>query len=303
MNAPRPEVFDELLEILMPWAGGYAVLLRAYFDASMREGDTLCVAALAFGADNATKAERAWRQLMGARIAHLTDMHARQEDFYGISDEEAEYLIRSQVQVINRYSSMGVAYSCSLKEITPLLPKNTARGSEPLLDGFRTAYAMLCHIAMFTLGRFAEKPSGEPQLAYIFESGDEYQAQSARFIEHAAQFQQDIRMYSCRSHSYVQKGDMRLLETADVLAWEWAKHVNRRAEGKPIRGSLAAILGKKIDGVAYASPAFRCLHMTGPNLERSCSKINQLLQATTKEEIAAIHVSFSGEDSALAKGL
>ncbi|HYT15400.1 MAG TPA: hypothetical protein VEL80_03320, partial [Burkholderiales bacterium] len=103
------EDFDELLDIFMPWKGGVAVVLRAFFDASTRrETDTFCVAGFAFGGDRAKKAEREWRTLMGDRIGHLTDLNARQGEFSGLDKDQAGDLLKGQVRIIRKYVSFGV---------------------------------------------------------------------------------------------------------------------------------------------------------------------------------------------------
>lgn len=286
-----PEDFDELLEILMPWAGGHAVMLRAFIDASTRESDIFCVAGIAFGADRARKAERAWRSLMGERIAHLTDMHARRGAFADFTQEQGGETLKQQVAIINRFASFGVAFSCDLAEMNKLLPSHAAEDeSELILDGFRRAYSTLSHLTMHTLGRMAVRAEGAG-IAYIFESGDEYQSESSRFIDHATQKGSPLReVYQYRSHGYVDKPDARLLETGDVLAWEWAKHIERGRAGIGMRRSLEAMLGEpaELTERGIRTEKYFCLHVSGAELERFCDKVGRLLLATDPAEVQAI---------------
>jgi hypothetical protein len=75
-----PDYFCELLDFVMPWAGGQAVLLTAFIDASERDNGIFCVGALAFGSDRAKKATRHWRELWGDTQCHMTDLHTRKVD-------------------------------------------------------------------------------------------------------------------------------------------------------------------------------------------------------------------------------
>lgn len=150
----RPvEEFDELLEILMPWAGGFAVMLRTFIDASTRESEVFCVACVAFGADRAKKAERAWRALMGDRIAHLTDMHARRGAFSGFTAEEGGEMLKTQIQIIKNVASFGVAFSCDLSEINKLLPTDASTGSETAARRFQTRLRRMLPFGNAHVGR------------------------------------------------------------------------------------------------------------------------------------------------------
>src|SRR5690349_5266340 len=169
-----PEDFDELLEILMPWDGGHAVVLRAYFDAStMPPTGTFCVAGLAYGADSAKKAEREWRALFGSRICHMTDLHGRFREFANLADGEGGELLKRAVQIIKGHVSYGVAISLNLADVESLLPTKAAKGSEHILSGFKQAYGICTHLAMHTLGRMAQVQGRKPpSIAYVFETGD-----------------------------------------------------------------------------------------------------------------------------------
>ena len=272
-------------------------MLRAFFDASTRATGAYTVAGLAFGADRAKKAERAWRSLMGARIAHLTDLHARRGAFAKLTCEQAGDLLKSQVKIIREHASFGVAISCDLKEIEKLLPNSAAKGSEPLLDGFRWPYAVCCHLAMHTLGRMASQNGKGAGIAYIFEAGDQHHGESKKFIDHALAAGPMRAVYQCRSHSFLEKSDARMLETSDVFAWEWAKHIDRLKEGKSARPSLRELVGAEDFGTEYKSSNYLAQHITGAKLERFCDKVGRLLIATEHSEVAAIAASCSSDEA------
>jgi hypothetical protein len=122
---------------------------------------------------------------------------------------------------------------------------------------------------MATLARLAG-PAND--IAYFFESGDDNQFESQEFMARlAANAYVAERMYKLRSHAVLKKEDCRLFEMSDIIAWEWAKHIERDAEGKGMRGSLVAILG---DGLVQSrptnilSPTRRGWHITGAPMER-----------------------------------
>jgi hypothetical protein len=288
-----PEYFHEILELALPWDNGYLVVLRAFFDASTLETGTFTVAGLAFRRADATKAESDWRDLMGDTVAHLTDLHGRFGDFTGYSNDDAGELLKAQVRIIRRYATFKVAYSCDLNEVSALLPTNedAANGLEPMLDGFRRPYALCAHMCMHTLGMMlAREGSTYPRVSYMFESGDDYSAESSRFIEHAAK--NGMReIYSYRGHFYVPKGDARLLETADVLAWEWGNHLDRFKQGRHIRPSIKAIFedgGDALSATSYQAGRHFARHLTGNPLRWYLRTVKALVKATTQEQVNAI---------------
>lgn len=294
----RVRDFDELLDILMPWNGGVAVVLRAFFDASTRKTGTFCVAGLAFDADRAKKAERAWRSLMGERIAHLTDLHALHGVFAELTKDQSSELLKGQVKIIREHASFGVAISCDLNEVSKLLPVEAASGSEPLSNGFRKPYAVCCHLAMHTLGRMASQNGKGAGIAYVFEAGDQYNGESKKFIDHALAAGPMRSVYQCRSHGFLEKPDARLLETSDILAWEWAKHIDRLKEGKAARPSLRALIDGEVSGADYKSANYVAQHVTGARLDRFCDKVGRLLAATEHSEVTAIAASCSSDEAA-----
>jgi hypothetical protein len=290
------EYFNELLELALPWENGYLVMLRAFFDAStLPDTGTFTVAGLAFGRENARKADAEWRELMGDTVAHLTDLHGRFGDFADYSDDEAGALLKAQVRIIRRYATFEVAYSCNLNEVAELLPTaaDAPHGKEPILDGFRTPYALCCHMCMHTLGMMIENEGAtEPKVTYMFENGDEYSAESSRFIDHATK--NGLRgIYSFRAHFYAAKGDARLLETADILAWEWGNHVDRLKEGRHIRPSIKALIENSdaLSADSYHSGRHFARHLTGNPLRWYLRIARALVKATTNEQISAILAS------------
>src|SRR4029079_7456776 len=100
---------------------GEGVALRACIDAGEQEG-VFAVAAVAFGYDRAVKANREWERLLKGRTFHMTDLHARKEDFKGIGDDEVHEIMIGTVGIIKKYASFAVAISCDEALIADSLP-------------------------------------------------------------------------------------------------------------------------------------------------------------------------------------
>jgi hypothetical protein len=281
---PHWRVFHDLVDLLASPRAGHLALLSAYFDASrMDDSGVFCVGGFAFGPDRAKKAERAWRDLWGDTICRMSDLHSRKPGsaFENWTGPQAGQRLKDCVRILNRYATYAVCVSCNLSEIEALAPTSAARGSEIYLDGFRRAYAVCCHLAMASLGKVAKENRTDSGIAYVFESGDLHQSESQRFISLAVEVPEVKQMYSHVSHTVVAKPDARLLETADIIAWEWAKHRERLQAGRHMRPSLTAILenGRPgcMDSNGYASASRRAMHVTGQPLARYFDQVREFI--------------------------
>lgn len=264
-------------------------MLRAYFDASERGGGVLAVAGVSFGPDQAKKAAKRWREVFGDRVLHMTDLHARRGEFAGITAEEAGRLCQAAVGIISRHAHAVVAVSCNVNEAGKLKPA-PGPASELLGDAVHSAYNMCTHLAMHSMGSLTRRREGEIQ--YWFECGDRYQGMTARFLS-ALSVPEAAPMRRALSYStYVlqNKTGALLLQAADLVAWEWAKHVERHAAGLKVRPSLAALMGGPCehDGRPEHRSRNRLgLHCTGMPLQRFYGRMAALMQATTAADIDA----------------
>ncbi|MER9687237.1 hypothetical protein [Mesorhizobium sp. M0139] len=181
----------------------------------------------------------------------MTDLNAREGDFKGISKEEVAEIMKGAVAIVRQHASYIVSVSCNSSLISEQFPTNSngGRESEEMRNAFRSPYGAMCHLCMWALGERAAMISRKPFISYVLESGDEGQKGLVRY----AKFVQGesiagrilIDRYSLAELKTSTKADMEgLFHSADLVAWEWAKHVDRQLTGKPMRQSLLALTGK-----------------------------------------------------------
>lgn len=268
---------DEAIEILFPACGyGKIVALRAYMDASIRSEEIISVSGFAFGLDNAKKANREWKKLFGDKICHMTDLHNRRGEFSDITREQGGELLKGAVRIINRYSSFGVSASCDISQIKHLLPSQSSDdfNSREIIKGFQTPYSFCSHMAMSLMGRLSNQEAG---ISYVFELGDEGQGGSKAYCDFLFSLGMPtiLKRYGANSIGYAQKDSIHnLLQTADVLAWEWTKNIERKRSGFKPRPSLNALFGDDISqgrnkyGYSATSQSGNiiCSHFQGENL-------------------------------------
>lgn len=265
----------------MPWQNGCAVVLIAYLDASKRDGGIFSVGAVGFGASRAKKATKKWCALWGATTCHMTDLHTRKvgSAFENWTPERAGEQLEKSVAIINATASFVVSVSCDIAELNRLAPKSADPKSRVLLGGLNSAYAVCSHLAMCSIAELADDRT---EIAYFFESGDDGQPSSQKFISAIAEHPQSRkRLYKYRSHTVAVKSDSRLFEIADIIAWEWAKQVTRSRENKGMRPSLRALLGDEKSLAAKGptnlkSRTRRGWHTTGEPLEQYYRRVREL---------------------------
>jgi hypothetical protein len=268
MIQPARNPADDLLDAAMP-ATGWAVMLNAYFDESGRTGGIFAVAGWAYDRRQARKCRKDWSQLFQKYgECHMTDLALKQKQFEGISDKEAGRLIQRAISIINKCASFGVAISCDSHELESFLPK--------WIQGFEGAYPVCCHVAMTMLGGLVEETE---EIAYFFESGHRHQKQAHRFMSRVLDTPELKKSYRHYSHTFADKKDMKQLQTADVLAWEWAKFFDETVikDERRMRKSLESLITK--GGMTpddYNTDYFKGMHITGAPLRKFCAQVTQM---------------------------
>ena len=89
------EAEDDIASLFPLDLSGQILVLRACIDASGRESGVYSLASVAFGYDNAVKANREWKALLGTRTFHMKDLNSRSEEFLGIADDEVEECLKN----------------------------------------------------------------------------------------------------------------------------------------------------------------------------------------------------------------
>src|SRR5258708_2752761 len=252
--------FLGLLDTLLPRRNGLAAMLQAYFDASRRPSGAFCVAGYAFAKPQVKKFDKEWWSIFGAYGGcHMKELTQRRGRFKTVNPSQAGELLKRGVQIIKRRISFGVTISCDVNEMNALLPT--------WIGGFQHAYPVCCHLAMHALGNLVRKSGHDDEIAYFFESGDEYSGVAHNFMARAIDTPELKESYRYGSHSFIGKDKALPLQAADVLAWEWAKYLDETVTRniRLMRKSLAALLSENTE---YDSKRYGVNHVTGDALKR-----------------------------------
>jgi hypothetical protein len=281
--------FADLLMATVSSEEGQVTMLRAYLDAS-EMGGVYCVAGVAFGYDRAIKAERKWRELYQDRYGHMTDLHARQGEFNGISREEADRLCRGSVSIINEYASQIVVVSCDVAQVESHLPQTAHPENRWAIDAYKGVYPCCLN---WLMGAFGEAAGGQ-KISYWIEAGDEFSGAAGRFLQEISQpFAKDLQTaYALGNFAFLPSHEARLFEAADLVAWEWATHMKRLNKGdRRVRGSLPALMGNPVSMADVRLVKGRgryAMHYAGEPIEKHMKAMQRLMDASSVDEMIAL---------------
>jgi len=130
------------------------------------------------------------------------------------------------------------------------------------------------------------------RIQYWFELGDEYQSASHRFLSDISNPDKAALRGSYRHHSqtFAPKADVPLFDAADLVAWEWGKHVERARAGRRVRPSLIALMGDEciVSGAPYRGSSDRAaIHPSGEVLARFFRKMQAIMLPKSGEDVDA----------------
>ena len=144
------------------------------------------------------------------------------------------------VGIIKRRMSIGVAVSISETDFGAV--------PAPLEWGKGGPYVLCVMQAMTGVVAWAEHHGYQGKVAYFFENGHKHQNLTNRAVAQFSATKVGTRDLRYHSHSFAGKLDVRPLQAADLLAYEWYKELKRLSDPtchRPMRRSLESLLEKR----------------------------------------------------------
>jgi Protein of unknown function (DUF3800) len=233
--------FGRLLQILKP---DIVMMMEAYFDESgTHDGSpVVCVAGYLFDSEQAFHLDREWVEVLkefGLSHFHAHHCAHRILEFKGMSDEHRTKLLMRLVGIIKRRMTIGIAVSMSETDFGKVAPPIWTKGGPYALCAFQVLSAVTA---------WAEKCSYHGKISYFFEAGHKHQNLTNDAIEQLASGPIGYDGLRYQSHAFAGKLDLRPLQAADLLAYEWYKELKRLKEpstGRAMRRSLESLLNQR----------------------------------------------------------
>ncbi len=201
-----------LLEIVLPDGGDVVVLLEGYFDESGgfdQEPKVFCIAGYFLYSEQAKEMDAAWGGVLKEHAIpyfHMVDCAHGNGVFAEKSKNERSEIVKKLIELIKAYTVEG--FAAIVREETFVI-------SEKHPDLY-SACAQLC---IGALQAYLEISRREGEIAYFFETGHKNRG---RAYSHVAERLEK----AGASMTFHKKEKLRLLQAADLLAWQvtkWAK--------------------------------------------------------------------------------
>ncbi|MDQ2945470.1 MAG: DUF3800 domain-containing protein [Acidobacteriota bacterium] len=221
----RHEWLKRILEILLP-RNGLAAMMEFYMDESNSEDSdrVIVVAGYLFESDQCRLLDDEWKRLVEDEAElpyfHMTDCANGVGKYKILGRTKCDRLARSLIALIKKRMTLQVAFSVQEAEF------KTAMGIPPhehfnWSDVFGGVYSFLAIHCLSIIGDWAKVSRYEGDISYFFEAGNDTQHQIDDTFRVVGKDPLMSQKCHYNSHTFVRKGEVRPIQAADILAWEW----------------------------------------------------------------------------------
>jgi len=223
-------ILARLLDITLP-CGGYAVqLVEAYFDESGGDSGSpiLCVAGYIIEKNACVKLDEEWAAVLQyfklpffrmSACAHGT----KPFDMLAIAERiEAE---KQFIAIIKKSISYGIALTVEPKRFEEIMPPSLEIGSP---------YTFCAHACLAAVKAWASETKYDGKVSYFFESGHRSQSEANALMDRIFRMPKLRADHRYASHTFADMKDVRALQAADLIAWQWYTDHKRRMEQKKL---------------------------------------------------------------------
>lgn len=210
--------FARRLEIVLPLGGHAMVMVEGYFDES---GDldtdkkVFCVSGYFLTSENAKIMDQKWGEVLAEHelpYFHMVDCAHGNGVFKGKTSAERSLIVAKLIQLIKAYTLEGFSFVANGAVFAP-------PADEPDI------YSTSVEACVFALQIFLQTQRIKGDIAYFFETGHKNRH---RAYNHVAEKLGD----ASQSITFAGKEKVRLLQAADLLAWQTTKYIKDASSGK-----------------------------------------------------------------------
>ena len=217
------EVLARLLEILAHGKADVVAFLKCYFDESgSHEGSpVLCLAGYVFDKDQCKVLDVGWKEILDRYRLPYFRMSAcahRAPPFDHLSPQECIDAEKAAIALINNHALLGVAAAVNEAEYQSMFGDNSPGGSP---------YAYLCWQVLAGIRAWVNRTNFQGDIAYFYEAGHASQREANALMKRIFDHRELREGYRYANHSFVDKQKVRPVQTADILAWQFATQMKR----------------------------------------------------------------------------
>lgn len=151
------------------------------------------------------------------------------EPFDHLSMDQRIQVEKEMIAIIKRSISYGIAITVEPEKYEAIMPEHPELG---------TAYSFCAHSCLVAVRGWADENSYQGKVAYFFESGHPSQPEANEIMNDIFRNPDLNKSYRYVSHAFADKREVRPLQAADMIAWQWFTDHKRRTVGKALRPRL-----------------------------------------------------------------
>lgn len=214
------------------------VVMVAYFDAS-EVGGVLSVAGYLFRKKHVRPFERQWRAMLrkhGLEYFHMTDCNATppQGPFAKLDKAACDDAARLAIAAIKDHATYAFTSAVRVADF------NEVMGPKSVMTN---PFSLCAYAVMTQCTHWANDHDPKARISYVFEAGDEHQADANKILQSIADIGERRRKYRYENHAFLPKRSSLPTQAADILAWHVAKQCDREQRGiAGMRGDFGALV-------------------------------------------------------------
>lgn len=217
------EVLARLIDILAPVDRDAMAFLECYFDESGTHAGSqaLCVAGYLFEREACKALDLGWKKILDdyrLPFFHMTDCAHNTPPFDHLSRDECIEAEKAAIALINEHALLGLAIVVNENDYKAMFGDNSPGGSP---------YAYCCWQILAGIRVWIKQTNFEGEIAYFFEAGHDSEGEADALMKRIFKNPELRANYRYAAHSFVDKVKVRPVQTADILAWQWATQMKR----------------------------------------------------------------------------
>jgi len=215
--------------------------MECYFDESGSHAGSLvlCVAGYVFEQERCKAFDLAWKQVLDRYRLPFFRMSAcahNQRPFSHLSRDECIEAEKAMIRLINEHALLGLAVAVNEHDYNVWFPQPNPAGSP---------YSFCCWQILAGIRNWMTKNSFNGTVSYFYEAGHASKTEANALMSRIFT-NPDLRAtYHYGSHTFADKQQLRPLQAADILAWQWGTQMKRwLKEDHRMRADFRALAGK-----------------------------------------------------------
>ena len=233
---------SQILMALLPRGGHVVSLVEFYADESYGGDEAtgpLCLAAYLYEREEAISANKEWEEVLNdpdlphaLQFFRMSDCAHAMGVFRGL-DDHCDRIARKMISIARERSMIGFAATIDQEAYKEIVQNST---------GYPNPYTFLVRMCLgFVKNRIAQSDQ-EIRVNYMFEAGHKHRSDADRIMGEIANNSRRMTDYRYAGHSFINKTDVPIVQSADLLAWQTFTDFKRRERGEGPRRDYQALI-------------------------------------------------------------